>query len=337
MTLHRSTLASALAMAFALGAAGSAHADIYAGSSLAIERLTVAFLDANNNDASASVTIKNFNFSLTNTALINGVGGMNGLFGGNCSGTEAANSCGVSPTLNALAANAQGSAFNRADNDFTMFGIGGGNWSNSDSVIRQSELTDGVPTKTDQIAEANITSVQSAQSSALINSTTGLTFTASVGPGVTKFFIEFWADPDMMAKITNDLGAAQSTMATSVDFSKDGAFTGAKWTMDGVASGASCQTNLTCTELFDGANLNQTIGVTTNNTEATNAPFYNPNAATWERFSILVDGVTAGEWTLLLSATTSTNLSRQIPEPGALALTGLALAGLGLASRRRKV
>jgi hypothetical protein len=47
-------------------------------------------------------------------------------------------------------------------------------------------------------------------------------------------------------------------------------------------------------------------------------------------------GLTDGVWTLTLSALTSTQVSRQVPLPGTLALLGLGLAGLGLASRRRK-
>jgi hypothetical protein len=196
MKLKRIALATALA-ALGLGFAGQASADVYAGSSLKIDQLLINFFAGDFNtttktgtSANANVDIRNFQFTLTNNAALNNVGAAPGT--NTCFGTIASNNCNVgTPTLDAAATNAPGSAFNRvnnqtagADNSFKWFGLGGGNWSNSDSVIYTSELTSAGanPTNTDQIAEANLSSGgSSASGSSLIKSQTGFTFNFTVG------------------------------------------------------------------------------------------------------------------------------------------------------------
>lgn len=355
MKLKRTTLATALAAALAMGMAGHASADVFAGSALTIQNFVLDFQTAGGVNANPNVAINSFNYTVTNTASLNSLGNITTK---TCSGTGTSiGSCGTVPTLYAVggSVNAPGTSIVRpdlytpafniaavgADNTLKWYPIGGGNWSNADSVIYSSLLTTGTPTHTDQIAQSNIDTATSGAASSEIISTTGFTLTFTVGgTNPTNMFLDFDADPDMMARILNDTGIsfnATANMNTSLTLSKDGAFgVGAHWRpTDGLATDCVSGGGVGCTLTFANTeSLNEQVTTSTNNTSD---PYsHDPNVAGLTHFGVNMSGLTAGTWTLALQAQTSSQVTRQVPEPGGLALVGIALAGLGFAGRRRK-
>ena len=335
MKLIKTTLATGIAAALALGVAGQANASVYASSSLQIRDFKVAITADDVTNPIVGNPIQSFEFNLTNTATLNG---SNAIQSGNCSGTLVLNTCGGTPSLDAAPANAPGGSIVRANNDFSFFGPGMNTYANSDSVIDTSELGNGVPSSTRQIAESELQSTGNGSSNSEIKSNTGFKFVFSVASGTASLKLSFDADPSLYAEINQlgfDNGAAQANLNATFSLTKNDGTSEINWRPNGSA-GSDCSVtgsvaSVTCAEDNDNADLNQNLSVTSNP-----ATVQYSRAAGWSLMGITVDGLTDGAWTLAFNGVTSTSV-RTVPEPSVLALLGIAIAGMGAVSRRRKL
>lgn len=347
MNIKRTTLAAAVAATLTLGVAGQASANVYGVSSLSIDQLTIVLTDGNNAPiplGSANAVVTNFNFTLTNTATLNGNAAIS---------TATCNQASClpgPPVLDALPANVLiGNTTVRANN----LGLGGGvpntmgllgpgtdQYSTSDSVILLSELTGNAGgSETHQIAESELQTGANASASAQINSTTGFAFSFTVGtPGPFNLALSFFADPDMLALLgaTEAFGSsAGANMNVSFTLAQNAGGNGfVNWNPQGTAvNDCIAFGGPACVESDDAEDLNINVGTSTPGTSDDHS--YGPNIPGFGSFGINVTGLGAGTWTLTLNAVTSTDLQRAVPEPGILALLGIGLAGIGAASRRR--
>ncbi|MEW5943475.1 MAG: EDSAP-1 family PEP-CTERM protein [Pseudomonadota bacterium] len=322
-------LPAAVALAgLGLGGTGAAQAgSVYGVSHLEVDNLSIAI--------TGSPAPNNFNFTATNTAILNGVPTITSA---TCSGFPS--TCAAAPPrLDPLPA--QIPAATRANNAFPniggFLGPGASEYSTSDSVIYTAQLTGDAVTHTQQIAESELQGGTSASASAQIQSITGFTFTFTLlSPG--SLTLSFDADPDMMAAISAlGINGAQASMQTSFDLSQNTGGSGfARWTPQGTAADDCAEGGgVTCTEAVGGdpLDLNLTIGTTSNGTSITHSLEAAKTLA--GLYSITASGLTAGDWTLTLSAVTSTNLTH-VPEPATLLLLGAGLAAFGVGGARRQ-
>lgn len=332
MNINKSQLAVAMGLVLALGAAGQASASVYAHSRLLIQNLTIESTNTGGGIGQPGTDITSFSFTLTNTASLNGASAADS--SDSCGGTFFSNDCtpGVPAALDTNPSNAPGGTVNRSNNDFTLFGMGMDQYSNSDSVIDDAELAGDASTATRQIAESELQSGTQAAANAEIQSTTGLVFSFTVGgPQTTDLTISFEADPSMQAAI-NQLsflnGNAQSNLSVSLTLNNEDTNEQVSWSPQGTA-GNTCDSEIagvTCNELADGEDLNRNLSVSSNPADAN----YSLGAG-FSDFGIEILALTAGSYSLSLNAVTSTQLRQEqpVPLPGTLLLLGAGLVGAG--------
>ena len=233
-------LTAAVATACSLGFAGQAAAQVYGLSSLSFQNLNISIVPL---AAVTGVTVTSFDFTLTNTATLNGI---SVITGATCGGTPGLgnNDCGLAPVLNALPANAPGGTAVRADNVVSggtlyVLGAGADTYSTSDSVIVTAELVNlGSPTATHQIAEAELQGRGTASSSALIQSQSGVSITFLAG-GTFNFGLDFLADIDMRVLVNSIFAGSNSQADSNVSISLVNNATGAavRWAPEGNGTG----------------------------------------------------------------------------------------------------
>jgi len=330
-------IAAAVGACAALLASSSANAFVYGISHLEVQNLTIGV-------TGATTTVESFTFTLANTAALNGAPVVTGA---NCGGNLTSNTCSaVSPTLDAGANNAPGSTLLRVNNVYSFLGKDQTNsYSGSDNVITSAELVQfGSPTNTNQIAESLLNSNGFASANSEITSNTTLTWTINIGANGATLSLNFNADPDQQSLI-NDLFAGVFSSLTNMNATftlSDNAGRGdVSWSPQGTA-GSNCIVTdsggfagVACAETADGADLNDNTTTGTNNNIADENSFEAANV--FAAFGIDITGLPAGTYSLGLNSVTSTSIIRQaVPEPASVALIGLALAGLGVARRRRQ-
>jgi hypothetical protein len=328
--LNKTLLAATVGLA--LGAGGQlANAGVYGISYLSLDNVQL-FL-TNDGQEPAPATIDSFNFNTTNTAFLNDIGGATSR---SCAGTPLNNNCGDptlgEPALDTPVYNAPGSSPLQGENTFTKMGPGSDQYSHADSIITTAQLVSGTPTSTEQIAQSEIQTAESANSNATLSSGTELTLTFTVAEGATLIFA-FDADHYIESDTNlgaNQTGISQSDINTQFQLSRsDDGTEFALWKPQGTQGVNDCIAagGAACVEFADTGDLNDQVNAS--------SQLDNENrGAEGSQFGIQITGLSAGTYTITLSGVTKTNLSR-VPVPGTVMLLGLGL--LGMAGARRKL
>lgn len=331
-TSHKvKSLAAAAAACVGLLAAAPANALVYAVSHLNVQDFTLSIAGPG-----VSTSLSSYTFDMTNSSSLNGVTSAGGTRQLSCG--SIATPCGLGPVLNPTQAHV-GAPAHLAD-DFTMYSPPSAtdSYSRADGILTTAELVNGIPTSFEMIAESLLNINGQAAANSDVQSATNLGISFAVAGGPASLVLSFEADPDQQVMINDVLGAYSSQANMNASFTLTQESTGDTISWSPLGSGANnCISSIagaTCVEDDDTERLNGPIS-TGVNPNTVNRSFDLAN--TFSLFGITIDGLVAGDYSIALNAAVSTSIRRQaVPEPGALALVGLALAGLAFTGQRRK-
>lgn len=316
--MKKSSLAVALVCSGLMFSASQAHAEAYATAFTNITSLFVNVTPASNVtgfSAGSDTSVVTANLNLAN-AIQGGAG-----------------------VIDPAPANAPGSSVARLNNAFNLFGPGANQtYSNSDAQIASRQSVGNPFTQILQIGESDLNTPFAAGSNTENSSLTGFRF--SIVTSATTFMdFSFKASSFLRAMVdaTNAHGtSAQATMNVVISLADAAGNIVFNWTPDGQAGGISggaetsdpCSLNTNIGATFLPENNSKTCG---NGVDAT----IGAAPASFLAYAASTNALAAGTYTLNLSSKNSTQV-RAVPEPGALALLGIGLAGMGAVARRKK-
>lgn len=313
----RKLAVAAFGAVLSVGMVGQASADVYGLSYLDIDNVSITF-----NAIGGGAGL--YTFSGNQDAILNGApdptsgaSSCAGVFG-------VSSSCSIpSPTMSGQVQNAPpASSGVRGEGDYTKFGTVG-DYSNAEAEIVSAVLTGDAATQGTQISESNLKTATGAQANTNIGSNTRLNLTFVGNTGALS--VSFDAVIDVRTEVTGgDIGIAQAASSVTLILQKDGV-TLASWAPTGTNT-VICAGGLTCIVTETGLSLNNS----SSSDGAANVVAGSGN------YKIDISGLSSGNYTLALNATTSTDLFRvQVPVPGTLLLMGTGLL-LGMRATRRK-